>query len=402
MALVNKIIPSASNLIGSKVNSTPHSSACSCASCSAFSRTLNSARALTAGATSTLPAPPIAQNQTNQAPNTDDTQKLKGSPNPNEEDYDPDEDKSELPPVKVIDIQGNNTIQNTKGKLRKLSPKMNAALDGQANYIFSPQAYEVSPDSETGKKALELCPDLIEKINKYQGHLIFDPELGSIYLIKVISDKRPNAKTNPLPWKDFGDNVNTGKGAEYDEVRGRIVGVEAHERLHQLTAEQAPDIKTESLMQMFELDFNVEQNNNIQFTGWTSSGKTDFNVDGLVEKHINIVHKAEQAKQIYNRGKANNFTNWTKQTFTNLMEVLQSILQKLLYIGKEDDIMVLCGEAPLALTDLNKDYDNTMSKEDTELSTYFSHLEKHALSFAKQIKDILADVINTFNARFNN
>ena len=84
------------------------------------------------------------------------------------------------------------------------------------------------------------------------------------------------------------------------------------------------------------------------------------------------------------------------------MEVLQSILQKLLYIGKEDDIMVLCGEAPLALTDLNKDYDNTMSKEDTELSTYFSHLKKHALSFAKQIKDILADVINTFNARFNN
>ena len=64
--------------------------------------------------------------------------------------------------------------------------------------------------------------------------------------------------------------------------------------------------------------------------------------------------------------------------------------------------MVLCGEAPLALTDLNKDYDNTMSKEDTELSTYFSHLKKHALSFAKQIKDILADVINTFNARFNN
>ncbi len=391
MASVKTIIPPAYNSMG-QVKSTAHRSSCSCA--------LSSARSLTANATATLPPPPISQNQANK---TLDNNTDEGSDDPNREDYNPDlprPGQPGLPAVNVSDIKGSNIIKNTEGKLRRLSPKMNDALDGKANYVFSPQAYEVSPDSETGKKALELCPDLIEKINKYQGHLIFDPELGSIYLIKVISDKRPDAKTRPLPWEAFVDNVNSGQGDEYDEVRGRIVGVEAHERLHQLTAEQAPDVKTESLMQMFELDFGVEQNGGIHFSGWTSSGKTDFNVDKLVEAHVNVVHQAEQAKQIYNKGKTNNFTNWTKQTFTNLMEALKSILQKLLYIGKEDDIMVLCGEAPVDLTGLNTHYDNTMSKEDTELSTYFFRLQKHALSFAKQVKNILADLMNEFKARF--
>jgi hypothetical protein len=399
MASVKTIIPPACNSMG-QVKSTTHKSSCSCASCSAFSRALSSACSLTANATTTLPTPPVSQNQANKTLDNDTDE---GSDDPNREDYNPDlagAGQPNLPAVNVSDIKGSNIIKNTEGKLRQVSPKMAAALDGKANYVFSPQAYEPSPDSETGKKALELCPDLMEKINKYQGHLIFDPELGSIYLIKVISDKRPNAKTRPLPWEAFVDNVNSGQGDEYEEVRGRIVGVEAHERLHQLTAEQAPDVKTESLMQMFELDFGVEENGGIHFSGWTSSGKTDFNVDKLVEAHVNVVHQAEQAKQIYNKGKTNNFTNWTKQTFTNLMEALKSILQKLLYIGKEDDIMVLCGEAPVALTSLNKDFDNTMSKEDTDLSTYFSRLQKHALSFAKQIKNILADLMNEFKTRF--
>jgi len=156
------------------------------------------------------------------------------------------------------------------------------------------------------------------------------------------------------------------------------------------------------LMQMFEFEFDRDTNNKPVFKGWASSGQTDFNADNLVNKHADIVNNAVKTMNYCAEGAKNNFANWSQEYMHKIIKYLEYLFAQLTDMVKQDAIMVKCGEAPLALTGLNKNFDNTMSKEDQDLSNYFYRLQLHATSFANQVKQWLYYMFNVYSKRFGN
>jgi hypothetical protein len=277
------------------------------------------------------------------------------------------------------EVKNDPTIQRV---LAKLPIPLIKKGEGEPPVCITNSAQEIPPDHPSLVECLgkeQITKDISRaKSSGHQIIFLYDPLIhGYFEIMNETGTQLPLSKLIELVNKKFW-------------VRAYIDGVFIHERLHKDEVEEISDARVEK----FEEGIKVTISNTVLEPKFEVStfGQSVFDASRIDDGVTEAENFFGTAQANFAKAQAQNFANWTEQTFNSLVNSLKACISKLQFLAQETNTLALAAVAPLALHDTIYYEHEALSEADIERYQEARQLKDYVLDLANKIQNFINQV----------